>query len=251
MFSNTNGRHSMHIVRYAAISIAVALGLSYVVGFFQHAAPTPAPASHATPATPASPAGASPAHASTMTVPSGPITLPAQPAPAGLIQGHAQIALASAPDQQAPWTALGAAVVSSPTASLTTQAPRALAAVAPTSGIVRYRWRGWIDAQTAGAYTLAASISGGAVGDLALRIDGVASPVLSTSRSCGLWGDCPSTPTTGAGSVALAAGWHLVEATIKTDSGSKADITLYMRSPGSDAPVVLVPSWPAGKAGAP
>ena len=250
MFSNTNGRHSMHIVRYAAISIAVALGLSYVVGFFQHAAPTPAPASHATPATPASPAGASPAHASTMTVPSGPITLPAQPAPAGLIQGHAQIALASAPDQQAPWTALGAAVVSSPTASLTTQAPRALAAVAPTSGIVRYRWRGWFDAQSAGTYTMAASISGGVVGDLALRIDGIASPVLSMRRLCDLMGDCPSTATTGAGSVALAAGWHEVAVTIKTDAGSKADVTIYLRAPGAGTPVVLVPSWPAaGKGG--
>ena len=229
------------------------LGLSWIVGFFQHATPTPTPhATPATPATPASPAGAaSPAHASTMTVPSGPITLPAQPMPPGLLSGHAQIALASAADQSSPWTDLGAATISAPTASLTTKAPRALAAVAPSSGIVRFRWRGWIDAQTAGTYTLAASISGGAVGALDLRIDGIASPVLSMSRSCGLWGDCPSTATTGAGSVALAAGWHQVQATIKTDAGSRANVTLYMRSPGADAPMVLVPSWPAqGKAGA-
>ena len=249
MFNHTNGRHSLHIVRYAAITIAIALGLSYVVGFFQHHVPTvstPAPVQHATPA----PAGAAPAHASTMTVPSGPITLPPQPMPPGLVQGHAQIAIASAPSQQSPWTSLGAAVVTAPTASLVTTAPKALSAVAPSSGIMRLRWRGWIDAPTAGTYTLAARIDGGGVGALDLRVDGVTSPVLSMRRLCGLWGDCPATPTTGAGSVALAAGWHEVVTTIKTDAGSKADITIYMRAPNEAAPTVLMPSWP-GKAGAP
>ena len=249
MFKNTNGRHSLHIVRYAAITIFAMLGISWIVGFFQHHTPTsttPAPAHHAVPA----PAGAAPAHASTMTLPAGPITLPPQPAPVGLMPGHAEIALASAPSQQAPWTDLGAAVVSAPTASLVTTAPHALAAIAPSSGIVRFRWRGWIQAPTAGTYTLAARIDGGGVGALDLRVDGVASPVLSMRRLCGLWGDCPATATTGAGSVALAQGWHQIEATIKVDAGSRADVTLYMRAPGSDAPVVLVPSWP-GKAGAP
>ena len=188
MFKNTNGRHSLRIVRYAAIVIFAMLGLSYVVGFFKDHAPTSAPTvttptpAHATPA----PAGA---HASTMTVPSGPVTLPPQPAPRGLLPGHAQIEIASAPDQQSPWTSLGAAIVTAPTASLVTSAPKALAAVAPTAGIIRLRWRGWIQAPTAGTYTLAASISGGVVGDLALRIDGIASPVLSMRRLCGLWGN--------------------------------------------------------------
>ena len=250
MFNNTNGRHSLHLVRYAAITIAVMLGLSWVVGFFQHhsapTTPTPTPA-HVAPA----PAGApAPAHASTMTLPAGPITLPPQPMPPGLIPGHAQISLASAPSQQAPWTALGAATVAAPTASLVTTAPRALAAVAPSAGIVRFRWRGWIDAPTAGTYTLAARIDGGGVGNLALRVDGVASPILSMSRNCGLWGDCPSTPTTGAGSVALAAGWHQIAVTVKTDAGSKADITLYMRAPNVSAPTVLMPSWPVSAGGA-
>ena len=246
MFKNTNGRHSLHLVRYAAITIAVMLGLSWVVGFFQHrAAPTTTPTpAHATPA----PAGAAPAHASTMTVPAGPITLPPQPAPAGLMPGHAEIAMASAPSQQAPWTDLGAAVVTAPTASLVTVAPRALAAIAPSSGIVRYRWRGWIDAPTAGSYMLAARIDGGAVGALTLRVDGIASPVLAMSRMCDLMGVCPTTPTTSAGSIALSAGWHEIETTIKTDVGSKADITIYMRAPGSDAPTVLMPSWPAAAA---
>ena len=248
MFKNTSGRHSLHIVRYAAITIFAMLGISYVVGFFQHHSTptsTPAPVQHATPA-----GAPAPAHASTMALPAGPVTLPPQPAPAGLMPGHAQIALASAPNQQAPWTDLGAAVVTAPTASLVTVAPRALAAVAPSSGIMRLRWRGWIDAPTAGTYTLASSISGGGVGALTLRVDGVTDPVLSMRRSCGLWGDCPSTPTTGAGSVALAAGWHEVEATIKTDAGSKADLTIYMRAPGSGTPVVLMPSWPVSAGGA-
>ena len=249
MFKNTNGRHSLHIVRYAAISIGAALAFSYVVGFFKDHAPALTTASTSAHVAPA-PAGASPARASTMILPSGPITLPPQPAPPGLIPGHAQISLASAPSQQSPWTDLGAATVSAPTASLTTVAPKALSAVAPSSGIMRLRWRGWIQAPAAGTYTLAASISGGAVGALDLRVDGIASPILSMSRNCGLWGDCPTTPTTGAGSVALAAGWHEVAVTIKTDAGSKADITLYMRAPGADAPVVLVPAWPAAAGGA-
>ena len=249
MFNHTNGRHSLHIVRYAAITIFIMLGLSYVVGFFQHhsAPTTPATPAHVAPAP--APAGAAPAHASTMALPVGPVTLPPQPAPPGLIPGHAQIALASAPSQQAPWTDLGAAVVASPTASLVTTAPKALSAVAPSSGIVRLRWRGWIDATASGTYTLAARIDGGGVGALDLRVDGVTSPVLSMRRLCGLWGDCPATATTGAGSVALAQGWHEVETTIKTDAGSKADVTLYMRSPGASAPVVLVPSWPVAGAG--
>ena len=251
MFNHTNGRHSLHIVRWAAIVIVFMLGLSWAIGFFQHhvptAASTPAPAHVTAPA----PAGAaSPAHASTMILPAGPVTLPAQPVPAGLMPGHAQISLASAINQQAPWTALGAATISAPTASLSTKAPRALAAVAPSNGLVRYRWRGWFSAPVAGTYTLAASVSGGAVGALDLRVDGVAAPVLSVSRSCGLWGDCPPAPTTGAGSVALAAGWHEGMVTIKVDAGSRADITLYMRAPNAGAPVVLVPSWPTGKGGA-
>ena len=253
MFGKTNGRHSLHLVRYALITIAVMLGISWIVGLFEHVAAPPAPASAPTPphhAVPA-PAGAAPAHASTMALPAGPITLPPQPAPPGLIPGHAQIAMASAPNQQSPWTDLGAAMVASPTASFATVAPRALSAIAPSSGIVRFRWRGWIDAPAAGAYTLAARIDNGAVGALTLRVDGIASPVLSMRRSCGLWGVCPTTPTTSAGSVALSAGWHEVEATIKTDVGSKADITLYMRAPGSDAPVVIMPSWPTGQGGAP
>ena len=249
MFKNTNGRHSLHIVRYAGVTIAIMLGLSYVVGFFEHHTPT-STTSTPTPVQHVAPAGAAPAHASTMTLPAGPVTLPPQPAPPGLIPGHAQIALASAPSQQSPWTDLGAATVTAPTASLVTVAPKALSAVAPSSGIMRLRWRGWIDATAAGTYTLAARIDGGGVGVLALRVDGVASPVLSMRRNCGLWGDCPTTATTGAGSVALAAGWHQIAATIKVDAGSKADVTLYMRSPGSGTPVVLVPSWPTGAGGA-
>lgn len=255
MSGNTNGRHSMHLVRWAAISIGTMLVLSYLVGFVHHHAtrPAPAPALATLPKATAkavATAPAAPAPASTMALPAGPIELPGQPAPAGLARGHAQIAMASAPAPMAPWTRLGAAIVAAPTASFETVAPRSLAAVAPSSGMVRLRWRGWIDAQTAGGYTLAARIDGGPVSSLALRVDGVAAPVLSMQRDCGLWGQCPPAPTTGAGSIALAAGWHKVQATITTDVGSKADLTLYMRAPGSPVPVVLVPSWPMGKAGA-
>lgn len=257
MFGPTNGRHSMHLVRWAALSIGTMLALSYAVGFFRHATSSATPAPErvaalpkATATTKPTQAGTpAPAPASTMALPAGPITLPGQPAPAGLQTGHAQITLASAPTPQAPWTTLGAAVVASPTASFQTVAPPALSAVAPSAGLVRLHWRGWIDAPTAGTYTIAARIDGGQVDSLALRFDGVASPVLTVQRSCGLWGECPTAPTTGAGSVALAAGWHEIEASVTTYAGAKADVTLYSRAPGASTPEVLVPSWP--KAGAP
>lgn len=256
MFGNTNGRHSMHLVRWAAISIGTMIVLSYLVGFVHnHTAsrPASAPGLATLPKAAAKPMAAAPAlpaRASTMALPAGPITLPAQPAPAGLARGHAQIAMASAQAPIAPWTSLGAAVVASPTASFQTIAPRALATVAPSAGMMRLRWRAWFDAPAAGSYTLAARLDGGPVSSLALRVDGVAAPVLTMARNCGLWGQCSPAPTTDAGSVALAAGWHQVQATITTYVGSKADVTFYMRAPGAAAPVVLVPSWPAGKAAA-
>lgn len=258
MSGNTNGRHSLHLVKWAALSVGTMIVLSYLVGFVHHPATRPAPApalaraslSKAT-AKPMAAATASPAQASSMALPAGPILLPAQPEPARLARGRAQISMASAPAPLAPWTNLGAAIVTAPTASFETVAPRALAAVAPSAGMMRLRWRGWFDAPAAGGYTLAARVDGGPVSSLALRVDGVAAPVLQMQRDCGLWGQCPPAPTTAAGSVALAAGWHEVQATITTYVGSKADLTLYMRAPGSPVPVVLVPSWPMGKAGAP
>ncbi len=260
MFSNTNGRHSLHLVRWAALSIGTMLVLAWTIGFFRHVSESTSTPAHAAmlpklPKATAKPkpltsATSAPAQASTMALPAGPVTLPGQPAPAGLMAGHAQIALASAPTSLAPWTALGAAVVSAPTASFETVAPRALAVVAPSAGLIRFRWRGWFDAPVAGNYTLASSISGGQVDKLALRIDGVASPVLTSVRSCGMWDECPQSPTTAAGSVALAEGWHQVEASVTTFAGAQeADVTLYERAPGASTPEVLVPSWP--KAGAP
>ena len=251
--SSTNGNHSLHLVRWAALSIGVMIALSYVIGLMNSHAPAPAPVpapamalSHTT----APAALAAPARASTLALPAGPILLPAQPAPAGLARGHAQIALASAPSLQSPWTSLGSAVIAAPTASFATVVPHALAAVAPSSGLMRLRWHGWIRAKTAGEYTLAARIDGGPVESLALRLDGIASPVLTMQRDCGLWGQCPSAPTTAAGSVALSAGWHEIAATVTSYVGSKADATLYMRAPGAATPAVLVPAWPAIKGGA-
>lgn len=253
---NTNGRHSLHLVKWAALSVGTMLVLSYLVGFVHHhSAPRPASA----PALATLPkattkavatAPAAPAPASTMALPAGPILLPAQPEPARLARGRAKIEMASAPAPLAPWTALGAAIVAAPTASFETVAPRELAAVGPSSGMMRLRWRGWFDAPAAGGYTLAARIDGGPVSSLALRVDGVAAPVLSMQRDCGLWGQCPPAPTTGAGSIALAAGWHEIEAAVTTYTGSKAAVTLYMRAPAASTPQVLVPSWPAGKAAA-
>ncbi|MHB1537481.1 MAG: hypothetical protein ACYCYN_03080 [Solirubrobacteraceae bacterium] len=251
MFRSTNGNHSLHLVRWAALSIAVMIVLSYAVGFMKHHAPAvvqPAPAAALTHTT--APTAPAPAPVSTMTLPAGPITLPAQPAPAGLARGHAQIALASAASLQSPWTSLGSALVASPTASFETVVPPSLSAVAPSAGLMRLRWRGWIRVKIAGTYTLAARLDGGPVQDLTLNIDGVASPVLTMSRSCGLFGQCSSAPTTDAGSVALAAGWHEIAATITTYVGSRADVTLYMRAPGAATPAVLVPAWPAVKGGA-
>lgn len=247
MFNSTNGNYSLHLVRWAALSIGVMIVLSYLVGLAHKHAPTPAPTvvRAATLAKPGVPAGAA-----TLALPAGPILLPAQQVPAGLESSRAQVSLASSPSAQAPWTRLGLAVIASPTASFQTVTPAALSAVAPSSGLMRLRWRGWIEAKRAGTYVLAARIDGGPADALTLHIDGIASPVLQMHRSCGLWGQCPPAPTTGAGSVALAAGWHEVEATATADVGSKADVTLYVRGPGSATPRVLVPSWPPGKGGA-
>jgi len=248
-----NGHHSKYLVRYALGAIAAMLAISWIVGLFdhatQHAPPPPARTATAAPAKPATAAHQAPA--ASIALPAGPIALQAQPMPAGLAQGHAEIALASATQQGAPWVDLGAAVVDSPTASYATVAPQALSAVAPSGGLVRLRWRGWIQAPTAGTYTLAASVSGGGMDSLALNVDGVADPVLSVQRNCGLWDNCPSTPTTGAGSVALAAGWHVVEVTAITDAGEHADVTIYGREPGASAPIVLAPSWPTKAGGTP
>ncbi len=249
---NSNGNHSMHLVKWAALSIGVMIVLSYAVGFMKNHAPAAVqPVSALAQSHAAAPAAPAPAPSSTLALPAGPITLPAQPAPAGLARGHAQLALASSPGPQSPWTSLGTALVAAQTASFETVVPHALAAVAPSAGLMRLRWHAWIHAKISGTYVLAARIDGGPVQALALRLDGVASPVLTMQRSCGLFGQCPSSATTAAGSVNLAAGWHAIQATVTSYVGSKADVTLYMRAPKAATPAVLVPAWPAaGKGGA-
>ncbi|EQD32239.1 hypothetical protein B1B_17768, partial [mine drainage metagenome] len=162
---------------------------------------------------------------------------------------HAQIALASAGAAAGPWIDLGDAVIHAPTASFSTLAPRALRAVAPSSGYVRVRWSGWIDAPAPGTYTLALSVSGGPTQSALLTVDGMAQPIASAQRACGWMGMCSLPTSTAAGVVALAQGWHIVQveivAPVPAGAGEQAaDVTIYARAPNSDTPAVLVPSWP-------
>jgi len=249
---NTNGHHSLHLVRWTAIVVAVWVALSLITGLFnretshaaRQAAPAPRIAAVATPA-PASTASPSPARGATTTVAPialGPALVPPQAPPAHLLPGRARVALASAQHQAGPWVALGAVNVRAPTAVITTRTPKALAAVAPSSGLIRLRWSGWIDATAVGSYTLAVQVAGGPA-TVTVTVDGV--QAVRVARSCGWMGVCPSSPTSGAGSIGLAAGWHEITATAIAPAGQVATATLYEIAPGGAAPTVITTSAPA------
>ncbi|MCK9367401.1 MAG: hypothetical protein M0P72_09685 [Metallibacterium scheffleri] len=243
---NTNGHHSMHLFRWVAVVAVVIGGIALLNSIVQ---PTAQPAAQPAPAHPASAPAPAAKPATSTAQPAGPILLPAQ-APGGAMRGaHAQIALASAQAAAGPWIDLGDAVISAPTSSFSTIAPSALRAVAPSSGYVRMRWSGWIEAATGGTYTLALSVSGGPTQSASLTVDGMAQPIASAQRACGWMGMCSLPTSTAAGVVALAQGWHIVQvqiiAPVAAGAGEQAAyITIYARAPGSGTPAVLVPGWP-------
>ena len=247
IFNSNGGQHSTHIFRWVAAVGVTVIGLA-LINDMTNNVPI-APATHPAPA-------AHPAHAATSAAttapaqPAGPILLPAQQPGGTMEHAHARIALASAQAAAGPWVRLGHAVVHAPTSSFSTIAPAALRAVAPSSGYVRVRWTGWINAPTGGTYTLAMSVSGGPTQSAAMTVDGLAQPIASAARECGWMGMCSLPTSTAAGAVALAKGWHIVQieviAPAAAGAGSEpADVTIYARAPHAGAPAVLAPSWPA------
>lgn len=252
---------SHHLLKYAALILAIVLILAWLLGLAHHHTRTapvqPHPVAAAPVPHPAALAAAHPASAKTAAaaaaLPVGPITLPAQPAPANLAARHAQIGIASVPSDGGQWVTVGAVAVSAPTASFTTKAPAALSAVAPSDGDEGITWRGWFQAPRAGTYTIAAQVAGAQMEPLTVTVDGIAPPIIKMQRTCGLFGTCPAAPTTAAGVVALAKGWHEITARGTVAAAAPCSVTLYMRAPGSDAPTAIVPAWPLsnGKAGGP
>jgi hypothetical protein len=191
-------------------------------------------------------------------VQAGPLILPAQTPPRAPVAGHAQITLAGAalpPYGVRPaFQSLGRAQVAEPIASFTVDAPKPLAAVAPSAGLIRLRWRAWYQATKTGAHTLVASIAGGDLRSVTVRVDGQQAPVIAGSRAvCSAFDGCPPTATTAAGAAQLATGWHEIEVEAVADvTGTpRPSVTLYVRGPGTDTPVALVPSWPAAARPAP
>lgn len=256
----TNGQHSTHLVRWAMLGgglfIAIALATTIIQDITPapHPAPAPAPVVVPHPAAAGTPGKAiKPAAPAVPAVPAGPILLPGQQ-PGGVMQtAHARLAIASAQVSVGPWTDLGDVEIHAPTASFSTTAPHALVAVAPSSGWIRIRWSGWMQAQAPGTYTVAMSVSGGPAEHAEITVDGIAEPIASAGRVCGWMGQCPVSASTAAGAVALAQGWHLVQVTvIAPAAGSQpAAITVYARAPNSGMPAVIVPSWPAAAGAAP
>lgn len=184
-------------------------------------------------------------------VQAGPLMLPAQTPPNPPVAGCAEITMAGAalpPYGVRPaFQALGRARVSERVASFAVDAPKPLAAVAPSAGLIRLRWRSWYRAPTAGSYTLVASIAGGDLRDVAASVDGQQAPALEGQREeCSAFTGCPPTATTVAGAAMLAPGWHEIEVEAVADATGtpRPSVTLYVRAPEADSPAALVPSWP-------
>lgn len=190
-------------------------------------------------------------------VQAGPLTLPAQTPVGTPIAGHARIAVASAskpPYGSAPvFQSLGHAEVTEKIASFAVMAPKPLAAVAPSAGLLRLRWSSWYQAPVQGSYTLVATIAGGNLRGIELQVDGQQSAVLSGQRSACGWNGCATAATTVAGAVMLAPDWHEVVVSATSDAGEhpRAEVTVYVRAPHAATPAALVPSWPAVKVAAP
>ena len=192
-------------------------------------------------------------------VQAGPLTLPPQTPHSVPVVGRAQISMAGAPlppyGVQPAFQSLGRAQVKEHVASFAVSAPKPLKSVAPSSGLLRLRWRAWYRVTGAtGATTFVASIGGGDLKSIAMDVDGQQAPVLQGAREvCNAFNGCPPTASTVAGAEMLAPGWHEIEvsAVAAATSLPRPTVTLYVRAPGADAPAALVPSWPAPSKPAP
>lgn len=248
--------HNFLIGAIALGAVAV-IGASMLFGALQSLlaplpAAKPAPAPVAAPARHAPIAPAHPAHTATAAAPApapvalGPVMLPAQPAPAGVRQGYAQRAIASAPIPatygDAPqWVALATTVESSPTGSWSTAVPQALGAIAPSSGLIQTTVTADVRIAHDGLHVLILSVAGGPA-KASLTVDGQAAALASVTRTCSAFTGCPQDPTTAAGSVTLAKGLHVVSLTAQDAVGDPAaTLDIYMRGPGAAMPMAITP----------
>lgn len=254
---NTNSKTHGFMMRYGGVAAVVVLGIagfawvSHPPALAPEPQPAPKPAAvhtaQAHTAAPAHPATIAPAtSAPAPTVALGPVMLPAQPAPAGVARGYAQRAIASSPapavyGDRPQWTPLATAAEPAPTGSWSTAVPAALRAIGPSTGLVQTQITAYIRVQQAGAHTLVLSANSGPV-RASLTIDGQAQPLAIIARTCSAFTGCPATPTTSAGSVALAAGLHQILVTAQTAVGdAPAVLDVYARGPGASMPVAITP----------
>ena len=242
------------LLHYGGLAALVVFCVAIVSAFLSSPAPPTLPATHPAPAhvAPIRPAAATPtrpattAPATTPAVALGPVELPAQLAPAGLRQGYAVRAVASSPlpavyGDKPQWTALASETEPSATGSWSTALPAALRAIAPSAGLVRTRLMAYVRVQHQGAHTLILSVSGGPA-KVSLTVDGQAAPLVQIARACSAFTGCPQADTTGAGSVTLAKGLHVLTLTAQDAVGDPAaTLDVYQRGPSASMPVAVTP----------
>lgn len=239
------------LLHYGGGAALVVFGVAIVGAFLSEPTPPPLPAAHPAPARVVAPVhpAATIAHATTVPAPAvalGPFMLPAQPAPTGLRQGYATRAVASSPlpatyGDQPQFTALATTTEPTPTGSWSTAIPAALRAIAPSAGLVQTTITAYAHVATAGPHVLILSVSGGPA-KAALTVDGQAAPLTLITRACNAFSGCPQADTTGAGSVNLAAGLHIVTVIATTTVGDPpATFDVYARGPATAMPEAIVP----------
>lgn len=254
-----------HLERYVALAVATIGAIALALGaahFIQpHALPAPVaptgtrhPALTAVSPVPTAAPAATTAPASSTEAPAvGPVLLPAQPAPAGLQPGRVIRSIAAAAAvtgaAQPDWTALATAGERSTTSSWSTASPRRMAAIAPSTGLLRTRLTGWIQFAHSGTHMLILAVADGPA-RAALTLDGQPQALEQVDRPCNAWtAACPLAPTNAAASIGLATGWHEIEVTAVTDVGAHpAIISLYARGPLASMPAALIPSAPRAAA---
>lgn len=203
-------------------------------------------------------AAASTADAASAAIAPVSLMLPAQPAPANLVQGTSIRTLSVAPmspnfteDLPTAWTLVAEVVEQTPTASWKTAPGKALAEFMPFNGFINHTWTMWIHVANNGAYTLVFRQLQFPARSATVTIDGAASPAIDAPR-----GGChfdPCGPIIAAIATAnLAAGWHQITVQIiqrADDDSAVAD--LYLRGPADQMPVGIVPFGTAVKAAPP
>ncbi|MFK4448476.1 hypothetical protein ABH944_008556 [Caballeronia udeis] len=174
----------------------------------------------------------------------GDVILPGQPEPAGLTPRAMQFSLES--QAQNAWSSVGSIVEQASVASFTTQAPPALAATAPTDGMLRNTWTFWFKLDKDQKTTFVYHVAGNAPVSATVAIDDSQDPLLSAKLNVLMVGN-RADPVTIAGSLGLGAGWHKAVVAMQHEvfgnfPNATATAILYMHGPGEGVPVAVVPA---------